>query len=498
MSKQVASNAGPLALPKLSWKRPWARMPLAARLIAAIVVGCTMHYVVGLEPVWWLVWILPAALLVLAFGCPGAILAGSLTLLAASIGLSANFSFYREIMPLQVAIWVTFLQAFPWVLVVLSTRLVVLRFQAWWTVLAYPVFWVATDMVMTLLLPDGDWGHFVYSQAEFLPMLQLTSLFGVAGLLFVLTLVPSAIALMCTFWRKLEHGAAMSAGVIAICAACALYGQLRLQTPVRGTPTMIGMASIDDYIHKSTPAEIEAVWKRYDEMVTGLAARGAQLVVLPEKIQMLTPAQVDVVQRRLGALAARNQVWVDAGVELKEDTGKRNLAWRFNPDGKLAQVYQKHHFVAPVERDFIAGSDYPQTAIGGANYGMAICKDMTFASYGRELARRQAGVMLVPAWDFILDGRMSALITQTRAVEGGFTIVRVARLGLLMATDPYGRMLAEQPSSTMPGSSSLVSVRGGQPVPTLYGRIGDLFGWTCVGLAVIFRIVARRNAGRQT
>jgi apolipoprotein N-acyltransferase len=261
---------------------------------------------------------------------------------------------------------------------------------------------------------------------------------------------------------------------------------------------LIGLASIDDLIHKrSTPAEIEAIWKRYDELVTSLAARGARLIVLPEKIAILTAPEADAVQRRLGALAARNQVWVESGLGLLEGSGTRNLSWRFGPDGKLVQVYQKH-YLAPVEPEFLPGADYKVSAIGDARYGTAICKDMHFASFGREYARRKAGVMLVPAWDFDLDARMAARITLTRGVESGYTIVRVARDGLLTVSDPYGRIIGEQASNAMPGSSMLVSVPVGAPVPTLYGRIGDLFAWACVGLAVVLLGVGWRDGLRRS
>jgi apolipoprotein N-acyltransferase len=126
---------------------------------------------------------------------------------------------------------------------------------------------------------------------------------------------------------------------------------------------------------------------------------------------------------------------------------------------------------------------------------MAICKDMHFAALGREYARLQAGVMVVPSWDFGVDGRMAALTTLTRGVEGGYSVARVAREGLMTVSDPYGRLLAEQRSSPMPGSSMLVSVAVGEPVETLYRRTGDVFGWVCVGIAGVFWCIGRGKWG---
>jgi apolipoprotein N-acyltransferase len=467
-----------------------------SRLVVAILIGWALRYVVGLEPVWWLAWLAPAPLLVLAFRSPSVAAAGGLTLLAALVGTSVNLPYYRLVMPLPAAIAATLGQALLWVLVVLSTRRVVLRFEAWWTMAAYPVFWVAVDMLMAALLPDGNWGSLAYSQAELLPLLQLTSLFGTAGVLFVLVLAPSAIALGCTFGRKLEHGSLAFAVLLAVFWAVAAYGQYRLRKPATGSLATVGLASIDDVIHAgSGPGEIARIWTRYDELVTSLAARGARLVVLPEKIALLGSRDALAVQRRLGALAARNKVWIDAGVGLADGGGKRNVSWRFDPSGVLVQAYQKQR-LAPVEKGFVAGSEYKLNPIGGATYGMAICKDMHFAALGREYARLQAGVMVVPAWDFGVDGWMAARMTLIRGIEGGYTVVRVAREGLMTASDRYGRVVAEQRSSGMPGSSMLVSVAAGAPMATLYRQIGDLFGWVCVGIAVVFSCLGRGKWAR--
>ncbi len=112
---------------------------------------------------------------------------------------------------------------------------------------------------------------------------------------------------------------------------------------------------------------------------------------------------------------------------------------------------------------------------------------MHFASLGRAYGQRHAAVMLVPAWDFdYLDGWIEARATSMRGVENGYAIVRASREGLLTASDAYGRILAEVPSSPMPGRSLLAKVVIAAQVPTLYTRIGNLFGWFSVAAAAVF------------
>ncbi len=123
--------------------------------------------------------------------------------------------------------------------------------------------------------------------------------------------------------------------------------------------------------------------------------------------------------------------------------------------------------------------------VEGARYGIAICKDMHFATLGRAYGQRRAAVMLVPAWDFGLDGWLGARMTAARGIENGYVVVRAAREGLLTVTDAWGRILAEQPSGPQPGRRLRVDVPVPEPMATLYTQVGNLLGWACVALAAL-------------
>ena len=134
-------------------------------------------------------------------------------------------------------------------------------------------------------------------------------------------------------------------------------------------------------------------------------------------------------------------------------------------------------------------------SIEGVNYGVAICKDMHFASLGRGFGARDAAVMLVPAWDFKRDAWMAAQMTKMRGVENGYAVVRSSRDGWLSVSDAYGRMLAVATSTAMPGTSLLARVKMSPRVPTIYTVIGDALGWLCVAglVALIAWSLVRRQ-----
>ena len=466
---------------------------ILAKLALAIATGVLLRFVVDLRPLWWLVWIVPALPLLIAIRFRPRE-ARWMVALAIVIGASVNFHYYRLVMPLLSVILVIALQSWLWVFLIFASRRVIVHYRAWWTVFAYPVFWVAVDTLAAALLPDGNWGSLAYSQGDCLPILQVASLFGVSGLLFLVCLVPSVLAVTVAYGRSLRHAWIPVSITAILLAASLVFGYARLRQPVTGAETTFGMVSIDDAIGVKAPASYAGrILSGYDSGVGEVAAEGAQIVVLPEKIAFVAPSKATDWQQHFSALARQNDVWLEVGIGIDDGRNPTNWAWLFSPDGQLAASFEKHH-MAPPERSqhYVSGTDYNVTAINGQTYGLAICKDMHFAAFGREYGLRHVAVMLVPAWDFAyLDGWLADRITVFRGVENGYTIVRASREGLLTASDPYGRILAEVPSSPMPGRTLLARVTVANPLTTLYTTIGNLFGWLSVAAAVLLFVLGR-------
>ncbi|PLY41750.1 hypothetical protein CSZ94_14090 [Janthinobacterium sp. ROICE36] len=457
---------------------------------AALAAGLPLYWMLGPQPLGWLAWCAPLPVLWLALRASRRD-AAWMTFLAAMLGLSSNVAYFRLLMPLPTVLAVMLVKALLWLLVVLATRRLVLRYRSGWTVLVYPVLWVAIDTLMAALLPDGNWGSLAYSQADNLAILQVAALAGVPGLLFLLCLLPSALALLLAGGRAY----APAAGATALLLAAAFAGGAwRVQGAPPPDGPLAGLVAIDDFIGPATPpARAQAIWNQYARHVEQLAGQGASLVLLPEKIAVLAPAQAGAVRQRFQALARSTGAWITLGIGVQDAAGRRNLAWLFAPDGAVPVSYQKHH-LAPPERDFLAGSAYAVQPVSGQAMGLAICKDMHFASLGQAYGAAGAQTMLVPAWDFQLDAWMGARMTVVRGVENGYAVLRAAREGVLTASDAYGRVLAERASSAMPGNTLLAPLPAGASVATWAGWLGPLFGWLCVALGVIVLCLGRRTA----
>jgi apolipoprotein N-acyltransferase len=294
------------------------------------------------------------------------------------------------------------------------------------------------------------------------------------------------------------HGALRMYGLTAVALALSLgFGWWRLQVPAEGAQVSFGIASLDDFIDSTRSEKSRDVWTQYEAQVLLLAGSGAKVVLLPEKIAVLSTADAEVRKAWLGKVARDNHVWLVAGVGVDDGKQRRNEAWWYAPDGHLVTNYLKHH-MAPPEREFLAGSQYPVNDIDGVRYGVAICKDMHFASLGRAYGERNTAVMLVPAWDFNYDAWMAANMTKLRGVENGYAVVRSAREGLLSVSDAYGRMLAVEGSARMPGTTLFARVNVGNRISTIYTSIGDFPEWLCVVAAALLIGLSLRRSRTKT
>ena len=302
------------------------------------------------------------------------------------------------------------------------------------------MIWVAADTLLAHFTPDGNWGSLAYTQADVLPVAQMASVFGVGGMLFVVMLFNSALALAIhRGGASARRGTRVRRGHRSRSSVTVALRLVATAGAGAGQPGLI-RHRLDRRLHRRSGHEKSRdVWRQYDAQVTVLAAGGAKIVLLPEKIDVLSSRDAEARKAHLAKLAAANHVWLVAGLGVDNGKERRNEAWWFAPDGRLATNYLKH-FMAPPEREFVPGNEYPVNAIDGVNYGVAICKDMHFASLGRGFGARDAAVMLVPAWDFHDDAWMAANMTKLRGVENGYAVVRSSRDGLLSVSDAYGRM----------------------------------------------------------
>ena len=463
-----------------------------ARFGAALGSGALLFFALGLRPVWWIAWIAPIPLLLAALHGSRAE-ARLLTAFASAVGLASLVPYYVSvqgpigliIMPLQIA---------QWIFIVSFTHAVVRRSDHWLTVFAYPLICSALDALISTFSPHGTFGSFAYTQMDALPVIQIASVGGTPAVVVVVSLFTSAVVLGLYQLRPRSQPMLTYGFPVLLLVLAIVYGCWRLAKSRPAAVSLpVGMVAIDDVISQKIAHEkAEEIWRGYDEAVTRLAEAGARIVVLPEKIDPDEP-HPEARRAALSETARRTAVFLVVGVGLREQSGWRNRAWLFGQNGDLLAAYDKQHLVPGWEGSMTAGDENVIVSINDSRFGLSICKDMHFASFGRGYGKEGVVAVLEPAWDFGRDAWMAARIAALRGVENGYAVVHSARGGLLTASDRYGHFVAETPSSILPGSAVIAHVPTSSPSPTLYARFGGWFGWVCVGAAALLRLPSIRR-----
>ena len=464
------------------------------RIGCAVVAGLLFNLAFRLTPVWWAAWLAPIPILLAAFNAT-AQEARWLAWLAAAIGVGSNLTYYLTTTgPIATSV-ILALQVLVWGFFVLRTRAVVCASRHWAVVLVLPVLLAAIDTLVSFFSPHGTWGSFAYSQMDAMPVIQIASVAGTPGVAFTVGLFGSTFAIALHRRAQIDRPLLAYGLPAAILVGCVGFGAVRLIEAGPAPTVRVGIASIDDFIRKSALAgQADAIWRRYEDIVTDLAHQGARIVVLPEKIEALTPSEAAVRKQALAGLAQKTGASLVVGVQLNGADRRENVSWLVNPQDGVAAEYHKQHMVPYLENDLAPGAQYIVKTLEGSSYGLAICKDMTFADFGRAYGNMRVAAMLVPAWDFFYrDAWMASEIAAMRGVENGYSVVRAGRESYLQASDRYGRVVARRQSAYLPGNSLVVDVPLGPASPTIYSRTGDLFGWTCVAMAVFTGLWPKRR-----
>jgi apolipoprotein N-acyltransferase len=461
----------------VSGLRRWG-VPIGAVLFGALC----FHLSTGLGAFGPAAFVAPLGVLAVAFtrSWRVAALAGFAAHFLGNLGLVA---YLGELVPLPVVLGILAATSLMFAAAVLLARLAFLRLPAPVAVLAFPAAWTSIEYLTALWSPHGTFLNLAYSQVDFLPLVQIASVTGLWGVSFVVTLVPSALAVA----RVRPAPRVLIAPAIAVLLALG-FGAWRLQAPPSGAPVRVGLAATDERVGVVFETRDAGLARRavngYADRVRRLATQGAQVVVLPEKMVGVVfddPAGIEPV---VAYAALQERVTVVAGYNflrapLPQHNPPRNLAVVHGANGDVLLEYEKRHLLPGPETGYAVGAMPGLFQAAGTRWGVAICKDMDFPSWLRAYGRADVRVMAVPAWDFVVDGRLHSRMAVVRAVENGFALVRTAMEGRLLVTDAYGRVIAEDRTDGKPEALLVTSAPPG-PGTTFYARTGDWFGWLSV------------------
>lgn len=454
-------------------------------ITATLLSAALWFWGTGLYPVWWMAWLAPLPILLIATRTSGWRAFG---FAAASVILgSINMWHYLHVvqLPLAVVASASVLPALFYGLGVVLFRRFAVRGALWRAALLFPAFWVTCEYINNVTSPHGTFGNLGYTQMDFLPILQIASVTGIWGIEFSMFLFAAALALKLssTGTPELRQRVSITMGIVLVVVLGFGYWRLHA-TPAyqqRVKVALMGTGKGTTFPHDDAAAL--ALLRDYSAKASDVGKLNAHIILLPEKIAVVSDDGTMDVDALYEKTSSQTGAHVVVGIDRGTGSKRWNEARMYSPQGSLEATYDKHHMIPHLEDVDQMGTKLTTLDEPSGKWGVQICKDMDFPALSRQYGQQGVGLLLVPAWDFMIDGWLHGRMAIMRGVESGFTIVRAAKQGLLTVSDDRGRVLAEQNDA----NTHLASLVTTAPVwhdETLYARWGDWFAWLNVAVFV--------------
>jgi apolipoprotein N-acyltransferase len=413
----------------------------------------------------------------------------------------ANYDVIR--VPGVAYLGVTALIAAVWMLPYLADRLLAPQAPGFASTLVFPLAWVTAELISSRTNPFGTWGAVAYTQYGNLPLMQLASVAGMAGIAFLIAWFGSVVNWVWDNnfnWGIVQIGALLYAGVLG---AVLLWGGARLafarsnfktvRVAVIGWPEdMLPMSEMMRvYAPALSDAERESLRRSFGDVQDWFlenarreARAGAKIILWAENNVMVFKEDEAAFTERAKQLAREEQVYLLMGIaniRLGDRKPTELKVLPVNPSGEIAYTYLKSRLVPGLEASKSPAGD-GQIRTEDTEYGRiaaAICYDLDFPDLIHQVGRAKADMFLAPASDWQAIDSLHFQMAVFRAIENGVAMVRPSRWGLSGAVDAYGRTLATMDHFTAEQRVMVAQVptRG---VRTVYACVGDLFAWLCV------------------
>ncbi len=266
-------------------------------------------------------------------------------------------------------------------------------------------------------------------------------------------------------------------------------------------------------IQMNSQADKAANLDATERLVREAVAGGAELVLLPEKFNLLgntkdyfegaEPLEGETISL-CSALALELKIDLIAGSIVERVEGREKLAntcVHLGPDGEVKATYRKiHMFDVEVDGQVYRESDHEDPGdeivtselAGGQRAGLTVCYDLRFPELYRILALQGALVETVPAAFTYATGEAHwELLLRARAVENQLFVVAANQFGChdgdrrsygnSMIVDPWGVVLAraaDEGESVVAAEldfAAQLAVR--DKLPSLANRVPGAYRW---------------------
>jgi apolipoprotein N-acyltransferase len=391
----------------------------------------------------------------------------------------------------------------------IADRLMAPRIDGFSSTLVFPMVFVSLEYLNSLTSPFGTWGALAYTQVDNLPLIQLVSIMGIWGVSFLMTWFASSANWVWEQnfeWSRTWRGVAIYGGILG--ATLAFGGaRLTLFPPSSDTVQVAGIVSefhddlADEFsqviTHPGPNQDLDKFYQiasqsndRLLEQSERAAKSGAKIVFWSEGASLVKKDEEQALIER-GSTLARNEgiyLGMALGTILHHDftlaSEKKMLENKvilIDPSGAVMGEYLKAVPVPGSEAAMTVKGNQPPLVVE-TPYGkiaVAICFDADFPRNIRWAARAGADILFVPASDWEAITPLHTQMAGFRALENGFSVVRVAQSGLSAGLDYRSLTLAAMDAFTTRESIMMAHAPTRKAV-TIYTFIGDGFAWLAI------------------
>ncbi len=313
------------------------------------------------------------------------------------------------------------INSLPYIFEKLLTR----REDRFYMTLIFPSAVVLIEYLLSLGL--GIWGNSSIAQYYHFNLIQITSVFGIFGISFLVAWLASVINWIIN--KGAETDSLLKAlGVYGLVFfAVLLYGGIRTSIfPPRSETVKVGAIVGDTDIHEvfnewednvielsknydldipdrvfSNTAAIESQIEKTNEALNN----GAKIVVWNEISLILKQPQLDSLLLQIRNLCRKNKAYVLTAFLEKNNSALpkpfNNKSVLITPDGEIAWAYLKA-YPHPLEKLIMNRGDasipFIDTEYG--RIGNAICSDIDLSGYISQIGKKSIDILLVPAFDW--------------------------------------------------------------------------------------------------
>ncbi len=472
-----------------------------------LAIGTLVLFLWRTPLVWWL-----APIFLLRFTRTQTVRRGFFLIWVASFlaSIPPMYTILNAVMPTPLPVFLVITAVFALMnngIPYLIDRLLRPRLEGFAATLVFPLIVTAVSYIGAKANPTGSIGGLAYFQYSNLALLQLLSITGMWGIVFLVNWLGPVVnyAWERGFeWQKIRRSVLVYA---AIMLAVLLYGGVRLAYAPEASSTVRvhGLTAVD--MRAEHPKLLEAKrqdWQIYRQMSAEIqelylegtvreAQAGAQIVHWPEMAVNLSKEDEADFIARAQQIASDEGIYLVMAYIVGYQDGSRgeNKLVILDPAG---EIVLEHHKYALAALEGSKGGDGVLRTVEtpfGTLSGI-ICNDTYHEEVVAQAGRNGTDILFSPTLGYRQTDPLQAHMAMYRAIENGVTHVRQADNGLSIVVDPYGRIVSAMDHWTA-GERVMVAQAPIQSAFTIYSYIGDLFAWLAIAglLAIIVWVRVR-------